>query len=298
MDGSKRTGVWQAEPETLGPVEEKLDRALVVGLLLEVVLETAGSPLDPNNRRQLVKTRLQDTLVTHLAGRITLDRFHHLLRKLDDWFPLYYPLTTGGSPQGPAPAPVSGASAPPNPPSAALLRCDRLQAWLNDRGRDLLPRRPHRKLTVDKLREFLMGTGGAWFRIKDFEQHFGVDRKTAWEYLQKLLQAGLLRHNQRRSAAVRYALATRFLAIRVDVLGPRVAEALGDLPPNLAAQVRDWLAATDGEAFREEDWPDRLEPGRGQPILSRLRSAGVLEEVAQAGEGRLLRVAPRCRRDE
>jgi hypothetical protein len=88
MDGSKRTGVREKAPKGLGAEEEKLDRALVAGLMLEVILETAGSPADPQAYRHLVKIRLKDTLVTHLAGRVTLDRFHHLLRTLDHWFPL------------------------------------------------------------------------------------------------------------------------------------------------------------------------------------------------------------------
>ena len=52
---------------------------------------------------------------------------------------------------------------------------------------------------------------GAGFRLRDFEGHFQVDRKTAWEYVQKLLQAGLLVHNQGHSSAVRYQVAPRFL---------------------------------------------------------------------------------------
>jgi hypothetical protein len=38
-----------------------------------------------------------------------------------------------------------------------------------------------------------------------------VGRKTAWEYVQKLLQAGLLVHNHGHSSAVRYRIAPRYL---------------------------------------------------------------------------------------
>jgi hypothetical protein len=224
MDGSKKSGVWEMAQKGSRPEEEKLDRALVNGLMLEVILETGGSSFDPKTRRQVVKKRLKDSLVTHLAGRVTLDRFHRLLRKVDHWFPVYYSLVTGApkkssDPMGTRPQASLTPSAP-SPPAPPVLREDLLRAWFQDEGRGLLPRRAHRKLSRDQLWEFLGHTGGGWFRLKDFEQHFGIDRKTAWEYLQKLLHAGLLRHNQARSAAVRYALATRFLLVRADIQAP------------------------------------------------------------------------------
>jgi hypothetical protein len=294
MDGSKRTGVWEVAQKGLGAAEEKLDRALVAGLMLEVILETAGSPVDPQTRRRLVKTRLKDTLVSHLAERVTLDRFHHLLRQLDHWFPMYYPLITSGAGQGPGPAPAPGQAAPaPAPPCRPALRADRLRAWFKEEARDLLPRRPHRKLDQDKLWEFLIPTQGGWFRLKDFEQHFGVDRKTAWEYLQKLLAAGLLRHNQKRSAAVRYGLASSFLVVRADVLEAKIREALAGLPPNLAGQVSGWLIATGGEAFWEEEWHDRLDPPGCRGLMSRLQGAGILQEVDRLGNSRMLQLEGR-----
>jgi hypothetical protein len=295
MDRSKRTGVWEVAQKGLGAAEEKLDRALVAGLMLEVILETAGSPMDPQTRRHLVKTRLKDTLVTHLAGRVTLDRFHHLLRQLDQWFPLYYPLITRGFPKGPGPAPGPDRAAPaaPGPPCRPALREDRLRAWFKEEGRDLLPRRPHRKLDQDKLWEFLILTQGGWFRLKDFEQHFGVDRKTAWEYLQKLLAAGLLRHNQGRSAAVRYGLGSSFLVVRADVLETKIREALAGLPPRLAGQVSGWLIATGGEAFREEEWHGRLDLPGIRRLIRRLQGAGVLMELGRMGTSRILQVERR-----
>jgi len=302
MDGDKGTGLWEAAHQGLGAEEEKLDRALVAGLMLEVVLETAGSPVDPKTRCRLVKTRLKDTLVTHLAGRVTLDRFHHLLRKLDHWFPLYYPLITAPSPMRSAPAADQG-QAPLTPPAPLplarrALREDRLRVWLNDKGRDLLPRRPHRKLNVGKLWEFLVGTRGRWFRLKDFKQHFRVDRKTAWEYLDKFRRAGLLRHNRGRSAAVRYALETGFLAVRAEALGIRMREALPDLPPDLADQVCEDLIASGGEAFWEEDWHNRLDVSLRQEVIGRLEAMEVLEEAAQAGESRKFKLARRWLHDQ
>ena len=221
MDGSKSSGVWAGDQRGLGPEEEKLDRALVNGLMLEVILETGDSSFDPKTQRQVVKKLLKDSLVTHLAGRVTLDRFHRLLRKVDRWFPVYYSLVTGTPPKTSDPKGTQSQAAltpaGPRPPAPPGLREDLLHAWFQEEGRGLLPRRAHRKLSRDKLWEFMGHTRGGWFRLKDFEQHFGIDRKTAWEYLQKLLHAGLLRHNQARSAAVRYALATRFLLVRADI---------------------------------------------------------------------------------
>ena len=117
-----------------------------------------------------------------------------------------------------------------------------------------------------------------------------MDRKTAWEYLQKLLHAGLLRHNRAHSAAVRYALETRFLVVRADTLEPGVEAALSGLAPNLAEQVSAWLIATGGEAFGEKEWHGHLEPHRGQQLITRLKSAGLLEEAGQVGESRMLRI--------
>ena len=119
-----------------------------------------------------------------------------------------------------------------------------------------------------------------------------MDRKTAWEYLQNFLHAGLLRHNRGRSAAVRYALETRFLLVRAEALEPEVEKALSGLPPGLAGQVSGWLIATGGEAFWEKEWHGRLEPPRRRQLITRLLAAGLLQEVCQVGENRMLQMAP------
>lgn len=295
MAGDKQTVVWEQDPKDWGTQAEKLDRALVTGLMLEVILETSSLLVDPQTLRRLVKTRLKDSLAANLAGRVTLDRFRRLLSQVDIWFPLYYPLTTAGAAKAPTalrvqavPAPAAAAS-----PSRGALRMDRLRAWLQEEGRGLLPHRPHRKINQDKLGEFLDRTQGGWFRLLDFTRHFGVDRKTAWEYLRRFLHAGLLRHNRGRSAAVRYALETRFLLVRAEALKPEVEEALSGLPPNLAVQVSAWLVATGGEAFGEKEWHGRLEPSRCQQLITRLKSAGVLEEMLPEGGSRMLRIRRR-----
>jgi hypothetical protein len=292
MAGDKHNGVWEQDHKDFGMPAEKLDRALVTGLMLEVILETSNLPVDPKNLRYLVKTRLKDSLAVNLAGRVTLDRFRHLLSQVDIWFTLFYPLTTAGATKAPVVTRVQAvpATAGAALPSRRVLRVDRLRAWLQEEGRGLLPHRPHRKVNQERLWEFLGRTQGGWFRLLDFIRHFGVDRKTAWEYLHKFLRAGLLRHNRRRSAAVRYALETCFLVVRADALEPEVEAALSGLSPNLVAQVSSWLIATGGEAFGDKEWHGRLEPPRCQQLIARLKSAGLLEELCQVGESRMLRI--------
>ncbi len=84
--------------------QEKLDRALVAGLILEVVLDQRDLPDSRQARQRLVKTRIQDYLVQHLAGRVSLDRFRTLAQNLDGWFDFYYPLLVmEGQPAAPKP---------------------------------------------------------------------------------------------------------------------------------------------------------------------------------------------------
>ena len=134
MVASERTVGLQWAPKGEGTEEERFDRALVNGLMLEVILETSSLQGDPNIRRNLVKTRLKSIMVTHLAGRVTLERFRHLLRELDHCFPQYYPLMASGSLQ--SPIPVAGRtrliSSPPvpAPPTHPVLREEVLKAWL------------------------------------------------------------------------------------------------------------------------------------------------------------------------
>jgi hypothetical protein len=300
MVGDVKTGIGDQKPRYFGTQEEKLDRALVTGLMLEVVLETSTLPMDPQTLRHLVKTRLKDSLAVNLAGRVSLDRFRRLLSQVDVWFPLYYPLTTAGTPKTPA---MERLQAVPGPVGADLpaprgLRVNRLRAWLQKEGGDLLPHRPHRKLNQDRLWEFLCRTQGSWFRLIDFTRRLGLDRKTAWEYLQKFLHAGLLRHNRGRSAAVRYGLETCFLVVRAQALEPEVRDALSGLPPGVAGQVSGWLIATGGEAFWEKEWHGRLDPPRRRRVITCLLAAGLLNEVCRIGESQKLQIAPGWLKDE
>lgn len=198
-----RSGNGEASSE-----EERLNRALVAGLILEVILEHPRLLEDPGSRRYRVKACLKTTLVSRLAGRIPLAAFRNLAQGLDGWFEDFYPLLFHYSLLGDRPQP----SPPPSPAGGAPIREDRFRECLGNFP-DLLPRRRHRKLDREKLRDFLEQTGGNWFKLRDFEAYFQVDRKTAWEYVRKLLQAAILLHNQGHSSAVRYRVAPQLLSI-------------------------------------------------------------------------------------
>jgi hypothetical protein len=280
----------------LGTGDEGLDRAMVAGLMLDAALGAAARPPDPQAWSRLLKVRVQEALLTHLAGRITLDRFHTLISTLNQCFPFYLPLISplrrpaaerSGSAQAPA-----RETAIPSSAGRAVRRDLLAQALSALQG--ILPRRPQSKLQKDKLADFLGRTCGCWFRLRDFQEHFGVERKTAWEYVQKLIQAGLLQHNQGRAAAVRYSLGDRFLRVQGAAIRELAAGALADLDPLLGPQVADWLIASGGDPFWEEEWRQHLSPGPFQDILPRLTVAGGLLEVISTAPGgsRLLRLRP------
>jgi len=258
-------------------------------------METPAAPVDPQLRRRHIRSKLTYSLVTHLSGRVTLDRFRHLMHHLEHWFQFYYPLMP------PLPAPEAqqpfqrGRARPDaavNPPQNVVRR-ERLRDWLANAAGEILPHRPQRKIKPDRLEEFLLCTPGLWFRVQDLAQAFDIDRKTAWEYLQKFQDAGLLVHNRGRSAAVRYRLADDFLKVQMAAVQQQVAQALAGLPQPQAEQVTAWLAATAGEPFWEDGWPARLGAGRRSEILGSLKAAGVLETLLQSGRNQLLRLQGR-----
>ncbi len=282
----------------LGAGVEDLDRAVVAGLMLDAFLQTAAAarPPDPRAWSRLLKIRVQEALLTHLAGRITLDRFHALISTLNRCLPFYLPLI---SPLLRPPAENSGSPRASARETALSLACSRavrhdLLAAALSRLRDVLPRRPHSKLRAEKLADFLGRTCGRWFRLRDLQEHFSIEPKTAWEYVQKLRSAGVLGHNQGRAAAVRYALIDAFLRVRGEAVRTHAAAALGDLHPHLASLVADLLIASGGEPFWEDDWRQHLSPGPLQEILQRLISPASLLEVVSIAPGgsRLLRLHP------
>ncbi|MFI5330392.1 MAG: hypothetical protein ACHQ2F_05070 [Desulfobaccales bacterium] len=281
------------------PMEERLDRALVAGLMLEVFLESPAVPVDPQVRRRDLKSRLTHSMVRHLAGRITLDRFRSLMHRLQDWFPFYYPLMPAlprAQEGDECPAGRTAAPAGARPPS--LVRQDLLKAWLEKAAREILPRRPQSKVQPERLADFCRLAQCCWFRGKDFAQYFDIDRKTAWEYVQKLQEAGLLIHNHGRSAAVRYRLADHFLKIKLTALEQQVPLALTSLSSAAAAQVAQELAATAGESLWEEHWPISPTAARREETIASLTKAGILEVVCQSGQRRMLRLPRRWLRSQ
>lgn len=278
----------------LGAGEERLDRALVAGLMLDAALGPAALPQEPLARGRVLKTRVEEALLSHLAGRITLDRFRTLINTLEQSFSFYLPLISNLLLK-PEAGPAAQRHFPKEPPlslsNCQSLHRDLLAAAISDL-RGVLPHRPRSKLTGDKLQDFLGRTRGGWFRLGDFQEYFGVDRKTAWEYVQKFLHHGLLSHNAGRAAAVRYALNDKFLRVRGEAIRSHAAGALAGLAPHLAVQVGDRLITNGGEPFWEAEWRGSLPAALFQEILQRLTTPGSLLEVVSCPDGtnRLLRL--------
>jgi len=203
-------GVWDwlaSLPCSKEPELDSLNRALVLGLMLEVILENPRRVEEPGFRRLQHKACFRSILASQLAGRISLATFQSLAQGLDRWFEVLYPVLANTGLSGHS-SPTLTRVAPST--GGCPLREDLFSECLEGTP-GLLPKRRHRKFDREKLRRFLESTRGEWFRLQDFEEYFDVDRKTAWEYAHKLLQAGLLVHNQGQSSAVRYRVAPRFL---------------------------------------------------------------------------------------
>jgi hypothetical protein len=185
---------------------DTLNRALVTGLVLEAVLENPRLKEEPGFEGHRLKACLRSTLASQLAGHMSLASFQNLAQGFDHWFEIMYPLLTNAGLGSPPPSPPRlGAVA-----EAKVLEEELFRECL-ERTPGLLPQRRHRKLSREKLQDFLEGTGGTWFCLRDFEEFFQVGRKTAWEYVQKMLQASLLVHNHGHSSAVRYRIASCYL---------------------------------------------------------------------------------------
>jgi hypothetical protein len=275
--------------------QEKLDRALVAGLILEVVLDQPNLPPGLQARQSLVKSRLQDYLVQHLAGRVSLDRFRSLAQNLDGWIAFYYPLlvSDGQSMAAKSPTITYTAREPqstyrvhepqlkaktgtdmPAPVHHACLD-ELLDTWLEGAKTDI-PHRSHRKLTGSKLRKFLCQSAGRWFRLRDFQQFVQMDRKTAWDYLQLFLQTGLLCHNRKNSAAVRYCLAPSFLKVQADALRLAISLSLTSHPEPFIEKMSDFLIATGGEPFQLQEWAKEFPAPEHQLLLDELVDQDIL----------------------
>ena len=194
-------------PANSSPAElDTLNRALVTGLVLEAVLENPSLKEEPGVQGHRLKASLRSTLASQLAGHMSLASFHSLAQGLDHWFEVVFPLLTNAGLAGQPAAPSRLSPAV----KAQFLEEDLLRECL-EATPGLLPQRRHRKMDSARLQDFLEGTGGNWFCLRDFEEYFQIGRKTAWEYVQKMLQAALLVHNHGHSSAVRYRVAPRYL---------------------------------------------------------------------------------------
>jgi|GEM_PF-500245 len=308
--------VGEITGKTTGQQQEELDRVLVAGLIVEVILDQATWPDSRPIRREEVKRRLQDYLVQYLAGHISLDRFRRLVQNLDGWFEYYFSLLAAKEQSDrseesavvyrlPDAGPVYCVSearaawpdrVAPAPPSAMVGRqaCleELLESWLAEAKTDM-PQRRHRKLTPDKLRSFLCQSGGRWFRLRDFERFVQMDRKTAWDYLQQFLQAGLLCHNRKQSAAVRYCLAPSFLKVEADALRLAINLCLLAEPEDLREKIGDFLVATGGEPFSPAEWDQEFAQSPSQGLLDTLVAGEILINRRLVTGTTLLQLHPR-----
>lgn len=306
----------EAKNRREGKAQEKLDRALVAGLIVEVILDQAALPASWPARQQEVKRRLQDYLVQYLAGRVSLDHFRRLAQNLDGWFEYYFSLLAAPDRPTPSPPctvtysvaesrPVYGvqearaawlgrepAESPPALPTRQACWEELLEGWLAE-AKTEMPQRSHRKLTPDKLRSFLCQSGGRWFRLRDFERFVQMDRKTAWDYLQQFLQAGLLCHNRKQSAAVRYCLAPSFLKVEADALRLAISLCLAQVSEDLTEKISDFLVATGGEPFACREWEEEFSGEQFPSILAELLGQGILVWKSLPTGSRCLQLHPR-----
>jgi len=188
------------------PPSQGLDTTLVAGMFFEVLMDAARLPVSSGERVSFVRKKAKDYLVTRLAGQITLSQFYRLLNLIEASVGDYFEHLTGdwtGAPGAPLASPL---------PEPEAVDGEALREAL---ARLSLPLKGRRKLTPETLWDFLRLTGGRWFKLLDCEEHFKVNKKTAWSYLNLLLNGGVLEHNGEKANRVRYALAQPFRVSRL-----------------------------------------------------------------------------------
>ena len=190
----------------LTPPAHGLDTTLVAGMFFQVVMEASRLPAGSQERVSFIRKRAKDYLVTQLAGQITLSQFYRLLNLIEEDVGLYFSRQdwSGGKT---GLRETREVSLPPPPPLPEPVKNEALRQALT---KIALPVKGRRKLTPETLRDYLRETEGRWFRLLDFEARFKVNKKTAWGYLNLLLQGGVLTHNGEKANRVRYALAAPF----------------------------------------------------------------------------------------
>ncbi|MFZ2088666.1 MAG: hypothetical protein WAU47_08835 [Desulfobaccales bacterium] len=185
------------------PRSQTLDTTLVAGMFFQVLREAEKLPVSTSERVSFIRRQAKSYLATRLAGQIPLSQFFRLLNLIEENVQSYFEEARGSwvTPK---------LSIPPSPPPQAyeeVIQEEALRQALE--SLPLLPK-GRRKLTSAAFLEFLRETGGGWFRLLDFEERFGVNKKTAWAYLSQLLQAGILKHNGEKANKVRYMVANSF----------------------------------------------------------------------------------------
>ncbi|MGA7563537.1 MAG: hypothetical protein WBW55_10055 [Desulfobaccales bacterium] len=181
-----------------------LDTTLVAGMFFEVLMDASRLPAERRERVSFVRKRAKDYLVNRLAGQITLSQFYRLLNLIEAQVGHYFEHLTDDWT-----APPRGREAAAASPGSEVIDSEALRQALS---RLSLPLEGKRKLTFETVWDFLRRSGGCWFRLLDFEEHFRINKKTAWGYLNLLQKEGVLEHNGEKANRVRYALAPAFRA--------------------------------------------------------------------------------------
>jgi hypothetical protein len=183
--------------------EQGLDTTLVAGMFFQVLVEAEQLPASTPERVSYVRKQAKQYLVNRLAGQISLSRFFRLLNLIDENVQRYFTHLRSGWLNQPGDTPLASASSPSRSPvKIDALRQALVHLPLESSGR--------RKLTQEKLLEFLLNTQGGWFKLLDFETFFQVNKKTAWSCLNQFLEDGILVHNGEKANKVRYTLDSRF----------------------------------------------------------------------------------------
>jgi len=196
------------QSHALTPPAHGLDTTLVAGMFFQVVMEASRLPTGSQERVSFVRKRAKDYLVTQLAGQITLSQFYRLLTIIEAEAGLYFARHDWSGGKSGLRESWEPTPSPP-PPLPEPVKREALRQAL---AKVPLPVKGRRKLTPETLGEYLRETEGRWFRLLDFEARFKVNKKTAWGYLNLLLQEGVLTHNGEKANRVRYALAAPFKA--------------------------------------------------------------------------------------
>jgi hypothetical protein len=203
--GAGALGVAE-KSSALTPPVHGLDTTLVSGMFFQVVMEASRLPTSSQERVSFIRKRAKDYLVTQLAGQITLSQFYRLLTIIEAEVGQYFSRHDWSG--GTSNLRETWEASPPLPPLLPdPVKSEVLRQAL---AKIALPVKGRRKLTPETLGEYLRETEGHWFRLLDFEARFKVNKKTAWGYLNLLLQEGVLIHNGEKANRVRYALAAPF----------------------------------------------------------------------------------------